>query len=373
MTPLGFDCLKTDSNSRARRGVLRTTHGLVQTPSFMPIGTVGAVKGLLPQTLKDLGAEIILANTYHFMIRPGVEVVEKLGGLHRFMAWDRPILTDSGGYQVFSLSSLNQINDEGVTFASHVDGQRCHLNPAIATNLQNRLGADIIMCFDQCTHYPCSRPDLEIAVQRTIRWAAQCQAAHANPDQMLFGIVQGGVDLELRGRCTEALVALDFPGYAIGGLSVGEGHEHMSTVVAHTAPLLPEGKPRYLMGVGTPADLLMAVRTGIDMFDCVLPTRNGRNSFAFTADGPLRLRNHKHIDSDLPVESDCDCVCCRQYTRAALRHFFNCGEMLGPILLSIHNLRFYQRLMQQMRDRIEDDSFGPWSEQQLEKYRQLYH
>ena len=373
MTQLGFDCLKTDTQSQARRGVLHTHHGQAQTPAFMSIGTLGAVKGILPDTLKQLGAEVLLANTYHFMIRPGVEIVEKLGGLHRFMAWDRPILTDSGGYQVFSLSSLNKIDDEGVSFASHVDGKRFHMNPEIATDIQNRLGADIIMCFDQCTHYPCTPQELEAAVARTIRWAQQCKDAHANDQQMLFGIVQGGVDLELRSQCSAALVAMDFPGYAIGGLSVGEGHDHMTTAVEHTTPLLPQDKPRYLMGVGTPADILMAVRAGVDMFDCVLPTRNGRNSFAFTAEGPLRLRNSKHADSDLPVEPGCDCVCCRQYTRAALRHFFKAGEMLGGILLSIHNLHFYQRLMQEIRTRIEDGSFGPWSERQLEIYRELYH
>jgi queuine tRNA-ribosyltransferase len=338
----------------------------------MPIGTLGAVKGLLPDLVQQTGAEIVLANTYHFFVRPGVEIVEKIGGLHRFMAWDRPILTDSGGYQVFSLSSLNRIDDEGVAFNSHVDGRLLYLNAEIATEVQNRLGADIIMCFDQCTHYPCERTELEQAVRRTLRWAERCRQAHANPEQMLFGIVQGGVDLELRSRCCESLVALDFPGYAIGGLSVGEGHDPMVRTVDHTAPLLPVEKPRYLMGVGMPADLIAAVRAGVDMFDCVLPTRNGRNSYAFTENGPLRLRNSKHRDSSEPVENGCPCTCCRNYTRGALRHFFIAGEMLGPILLSIHNLTFFQRLMYQMREALEAGEFSPWSHRYLERYRTLY-
>ncbi|MFC1652328.1 tRNA guanosine(34) transglycosylase Tgt [Planctomycetota bacterium] len=369
---LGFDVVTHDMHSQARRGRLTLAHGVVQTPAFMPIGTVGAVKGLLPGLVKDIGAEIILANTYHFFVRPGVEVVEKLGGLHRFMAWDHPILTDSGGYQVFSLSSLNKIDDEGVAFNSHVDGRHLYLNAQIATEVQNRLGADIIMCFDQCTHFPCERSDLEIAVKRTLRWAALCQDTHANERQMLFGIVQGGIDLDLRAQCAEALVDLDFPGYAIGGLSVGEGHDHMVRTVDYTAPLLPVEKPRYLMGVGMPADLIAAVAAGVDMFDCVLPTRNGRNSYAFTESGPLRLRNSKHSASDAPIEAACDCVCCRHYTCAAIRHFFICGEMLGPILLSLHNLRFFQRLMSQMRGALETGEFSSWATDALRHYRASY-
>ena len=368
----GFELKQQDTHTRARRGELHCTHGRVQTPAFMPIGTLGAVKGLLPDRVKATGAEIVLANTYHFFIRPGVEVVEAHGGLHRFMAWDRPILTDSGGYQVFSLSSLNKIDDEGVVFNSHVDGRRLTLNPEIATQVQNRLGADIIMCFDQCTHYPCDRSDLEGAVRRTVRWAEQCRTAHANPEQMLFGIVQGGVDLELRSQCSAALVDLAFPGYAIGGLSVGEGHAHMIRTVEHTTPLLPLDKPRYLMGVGMPIDLIAAVRAGVDMFDCVLPTRNGRNGYAFTENGPLRLRNSQYRDAVAPVEADCPCPCCQHYTRSALRHFFIAGEMLGPILLSIHNITFFQRLMQRMRDTLEAGEFAAWSEGKLAHYRACY-
>jgi queuine tRNA-ribosyltransferase len=349
--------------------MLQTAHGPVQTPAFMPIGTLGAVKGILPDQLKALGAEMILANTYHFMIRPGVEVVEKIGGLHRFMAWEGPILTDSGGYQVFSLASLTQIDDQGVEFASHLDGRRIYLDAEAATRIQNRLGADVIMCFDQCAPYPSPRADLEAAVQRTVRWAARCRAAHANPGQMLFGIVQGGTDPELRTRCAESLLEIGFDGYAIGGLSVGEGHDLMIQTVEHTAPRLPQEKPRYLMGVGTPADILAAVRAGVDMFDCVLPTRNGRNAYAFTAGGRLHLRNSIHADSSEPIEAGCDCYACRRYTRAAIRHFFNCGEMLGPILVSMHNIRFYQTLMAEIRSAIEQDGFAGWADQRIQQLR----
>ena len=369
---LAFDVTHTDTHSMARRGVLTTPHGTAQTPSFMPIGTAGTVKGILPEQLKTLGAETILANTYHFMIRPGVEIVEAVGGLHRFMAWDRPILTDSGGYQVFSLSALNQLDDDGVAFASHVDGKKLYLNAEIATTMQNRLGADIIMCFDQCTHFPAAEHELEEAVRRTMRWARQCKDAHGNPRQMLFGIVQGGINQDLRARCARALVDLEFHGYAIGGLSVGEGHDHMIATVERVTPLLPAHKPRYLMGAGTPADLIGAVQAGVDMFDCVLPTRNGRNAFAFRANGPLRLRNSTHADSTKPVEEGCNCVCCQSYTRAALRHFFKYNEMLGPILLTLHNLTFYQGLMAQMRQRIEANEFTAWAAQELPRYRQLY-
>jgi len=363
-----FDVIQKDPRCSARRGTLTTAHGTVQTPAFMPVGTAGAVKGIQPQQLQETGAEIMLANTYHLMLRPGVEVVEKLGGLHHFTAWDRPILTDSGGYQVFSLSALTQIDDEGVEFASHIDGARVHLNAETATRIQNRLGADIIMAFDECTPFPVEKAHLEKAVARTVAWARRSKAAHQRPEQLLFGIVQGGVDAEQRRRCAAEIVEIGFDGYAIGGLSVGEGHEHMIATVELTAPLLPAEAPRYLMGVGMPADLIAAVRAGVDMFDCVLPTRNGRNAFAFTDQGPLRLRNSAHIDSTEPVEPGCDCTCCRHFSRGAIRHFFNCGEMLGPILLSLHNLRFYQRLMRTIRRQIDQARFAAWADGALEKY-----
>ncbi|MHC4518637.1 MAG: tRNA guanosine(34) transglycosylase Tgt, partial [Planctomycetota bacterium] len=292
-----FSIVTTDPNCAARRAVLTTAHGDVQTPAFMPVGTAGAVKGLTPEQIEGTGAGIILANTYHLMLRPGVDIVEQLGGLHRFMGWDRPILTDSGGYQVFSLNALTRIDDEGVEFASHVDGTRVHLNAEIATEIQSRLGADIIMCFDECPPFPADQDHLEAAVARTIAWARRCKDAHGKTEQLLFGIVQGGIDLALRSHCAEEIIGIGFDGYAIGGLSVGEGHEHMIPTVEHTAALLPADQPRYLMGVGMPMDIIASVRAGVDMFDCVLPTRNGRNAYAFTGEGPLRLRNNAHISS----------------------------------------------------------------------------
>jgi len=357
-----FQILHTDSRSAARLGLLTTAHGEVETPVFMPVGTAGAVKGITPQQLQETGSELVLANTYHLLLRPGVDVVEKLGGLHKFMAWDEPILTDSGGYQVFSLSPLTKIDDDGVEFASHVDGAKIYLNAEIATEIQNRLSADIITCFDECTPFPIDTPQLQKAVDRTILWAKRAKQAHTDPNQMLFAIVQGGIDLELRTYCASELVKTGFDGYAVGGLSVGEGHENMIKTVTHTTQLLPQDKPRYLMGVGTPADIIAAVKAGVDMFDCVLPTRNGRNAFAFTEDGPLRLRNNVHIKDARPIEADCDCYCCGNFSRAALRHFFNSGEMLGPILVSLHNLTFYQRLMTRIRQAIKRNEFAEWAE-----------
>ncbi len=367
-----FEVLCSDSGTAARRGSLRTAHGDVATPVFCPVGTVGAVKGITPQQLRETGAEIILANTYHLVLRPGVETIEGLGGLHGFMSWDGPILTDSGGYQVFSLGSLTKIDDDGVEFSSHVDGAKIYLSAEIATKMQNRLGGDVIMCFDECPPFGCEEAKLKRAVDRTIRWARQCKEAHGKAEQLLFGISQGGIDLGLRARCGSELVQLDFDGYAIGGLSVGEAAEDMIKTVSHTAVLLPEDRPRYLMGVGTPADVISTVRAGVDMFDCVLPTRNGRNGFAFTEDGPVRLRNNIHSNDPTPVEAGCDCYCCANFSRATIRHFFNVSEMLGPVLLSIHNLRFYQRLMAEIRQTIEKGDFAGWAGERLEKYERLY-
>ena len=352
-----FQVLHKDSNSSARLGLLKTTHGMVETPVFMPVGTAGAVKGITPQQLKETNSQFILGNTYHLMLRPGVDTIEQLGGLHKFMAWDRPILTDSGGYQVFSLSSLTKIDEDGVEFASHIDGAKVYLNAEIATKIQNQLGADVIMCFDECTQFPIERPKLEKAVERTILWANRSKEAHKNPNQQLFGIVQGGTDPKLRKYCASELVKMSFDGYAIGGLSVGEGHENMIKTVAHTAQFLPEDKPHYLMGAGIPADIIAAVRAGMDMFDCVLPTRNGRNAYAFTENGPLRLRNNAHIKDSRSIEDDCNCYCCKNFIRASLRHFFNTGEMLGPILVSLHNITFYQRLMSRIREAIKSSNF----------------
>lgn len=353
-------------------GMLSTAHGQVQTPVFMPVGTAGAVKGITPRQLEETRTVMILANTYHLILRPGAEVIEKIGGLHRFMAWQGPILTDSGGYQVFSLNSLTKIDDGGVEFASHVDGRRMYLDPKLATQIQMRLGADVIMCLDQCAPFGCEKRQLQKAVERTISWAAQCKAAHTKKGQMLFGIVQGGIDLELRTRCAAELRKINFDGYAIGGLSVGEGHENMLKTVEHTASLLPEQKPRYLMGVGTPADIVAAVGAGIDMFDCVMPTRHGRNAYAFTENGPLRMRNKIHIDDTRPIEQACDCYCCRTFTRATVRHLFNTREMLGPILVSVHNIRFYQRLMADIRQHVASGDFADWAREKLGKYTVLY-
>jgi len=334
----------------------------------MPVGTCGAVKGVTPELLKQTGAKIVLANTYHLMLRPGVDVVEAIGGLHNLMGWDGPILTDSGGYQVFSLSSLTRIGHNGVEFASHIDGQRIYLDAKRAIEIQSRLGADIIMCFDECTPYPCKRQYLAEAVDRTIRWAGICKNEHKKADQMLFGIVQGGIDPDLRSQCACELVKLDFDGYAIGGLSVGEGHQNMIKTVEYTSALLPTDKPRYLMGAGMPVDIIAAVRAGIDMFDCVLPTRNGRNATAFTEKGSIKLRNAIYSRDCRPIEQDCDCYCCQNFSRAGLRHFFNVGEMLGPILVSLHNLRFYQRLISRIGEVLQQGRFSEWSEQQIEKY-----
>jgi queuine tRNA-ribosyltransferase len=323
-----------------RLGNLKTAHGTIETPVFMPVGTRGTVKGLTPEQISQTGSTIILANTYHMMIRPGEDVVADLGDLHKLMGWDGPILTDSGGYQVFSLSTLNRIGEDGVEFASHVDGKKIYMDAKIATEVQNKLGADIIMCFDECAPFPCEQKQLEKAVERTIRWAAECKKAHCRDDQLLFGIVQGGIDLKLREYCAEELIKLDFDGYAIGGLSVGEGHDHMIATTDHVAPLLPSDKPRYLMGVGMPEDIIAAVRSGIDMFDCVLPTRNGRNATAFTFNGVIKMRNAGHMRDTGPIEEECPCYCCKNFSRGAIRHFFNVNEMLGPILVSIHNITF---------------------------------
>ncbi len=351
-----FERMASDSGSKARCGRLHTPHGVVETPAFMPVGTKASVKGLTPSQIVATGTEIILANTYHMLLRPGPEVVAEFGGLHGFMGWDKPILTDSGGFQIFSLASLAKISDDGVTFRSHIDGAKLKLDPNSAIDVQNKLGADIIMAFDQCPPYRCERSQVEEAVSRTLRWAQACRQAHTREDQALFGIVQGGVYEDLRIRCAAELCELDFPGYAIGGLSVGESHEQMMDVLDYLPAQLPEDRPRYLMGVGMPRDIVEAVRRGVDMFDCVLPTRNGRNAQAFTANGPLKLRNEQHKTADQPIEDGCDCHACTHFSRGYIRHLFVVDEMLGPILTSIHNIRFYQRLMARIRELIEQDN-----------------
>jgi queuine tRNA-ribosyltransferase len=354
--PLKFELLKRDGT--ARLGRVTTSHGVFDTPAFMPVGTQGTIKGVLPDHVAAAGSQIILANTYHLMLRPGEKVVAELGDLHRFMGWEGPILTDSGGFQVFSLADLSEIDDRGVRFKSHIDGAMVDLTPARSIQIQNDLGADIVMAFDECPDPNRPKEYQRIAVERTLRWAAECLEAHARPgDQALFGIVQGGVDQELRSECAEKLIAMNFPGYAIGGLAVGEGFEAMLAVLRWVTPMLPMDKPRYLMGVGYPRDIVESVANGVDMFDCVLPTRNGRNAYAFTAEGAIRLRNSRFTRDSQPIELNCDCYACRYFSRGAIRHFFYAGEMLGPILVSVHNIRFYQRLMADIRQAIGRGEF----------------
>jgi len=358
-----FHVTHTCERTAARCGWLDTPHGMVQTPAFLPVGTRAAVKGITCRQLREVGTEIVLANTYHLALRPGEALIERLGGLHNFMGWDGPILTDSGGFQVFSLSELRQIDDAGVTFRSTVDGSWLRLTPQRAVEIQNRLGADIIMVLDVCLPADASPASHAEAVNRTLAWAEQCQRAHGRDDQWLFAIVQGGLDEDLRWFCLSRLAAMDFPGYAIGGLAVGETPQQMYRLLDWLGPALPADRPRYLMGVGRPIDIAEAVGRGIDMFDCVLPTRNGRNGCAFTADGPVRLRNKRWEACDEPLDGSCGCYTCRRFSRAYLRHLFVCGEMLGPILVSLHNLYYYQGLMAQIRQAIREGRFAAWLEQ----------
>jgi queuine tRNA-ribosyltransferase len=360
-----FQLLSTDGY--ARRGRLTTPHGVIETPVFMPVGTQATVKGLTPAQLEELGAEIILGNTYHLALRPGAELIAELGGLHRFMSWNRPILTDSGGYQVYSLAPTRKITDEAAIFRSHIDGAEFVLTPERAIEIQEQLGSDIAMCLDECPPFGTEPERLQDAVDRTILWAERCKAAHQRTDQALFGIVQGGTNLAIREDCAHTLAEFDFAGYALGGFSVGEDPTEMVSVLEACAAMLPEGKPRYLMGVGRPQDILEAVARGIDMFDCVLPTRNGRNAQAFTADGTVRLRNACHRRDPAPLESDCSCYTCRHFSRAYLHHLFNTDEMLGPTLLSLHNIAYYLRLMAGIRQAIEAGRFAEFRSKVLKK------
>lgn len=351
-----FSVLATDASSSARRSIFHTPHGVVQLPAFMPVGTQGTVKGLTIDLVRGTGAEMVLGNTYHLALRPGAEVVQRLGGLHRFMGWSGPILTDSGGFQIFSLERLNQVREEAATFRSHIDGRLLSLSPERAVAIQESLGSDVAMVLDHVVALPADIVTVRDACERTVRWAQRCRDAARRPDQTLFAIVQGGLETQLRQWCAERLVELDFAGYAVGGLSVGETPDQMYATLDVTVPVLPTRRPRYLMGVGRPQDILESVRRGIDLFDCVMPTRNGRNALAFTDRGPLRLRNQRHREDERPLEEDCGCVACR-HSRAYLHHLFKAGEMLGPILLTIHNLTYYQRLMRGIRDALENGCF----------------
>lgn len=355
--PLTFELLHRDATTAARSGTITTPHGSVQTPAFMPVGTLGTVKGIEIEQLGPTGTEILLANTYHLTLRPGEQVVRRLGGLHRFMGWDGPILTDSGGFQLYSLARMTRVTEEMAAFRSHIDGRLLQLSPERAVAIQEALGPDVAMVLDHVVGLPNEPEVVREAMQRTVRWARRCQDAAQRDDQALFAIVQGGLDPELRLECAEALVALDFPGYAIGGLSVGESQSQMLEVLDVTVPSLPEGRPRYLMGVGRPEDLLEAIRRGVDLFDCVMPTRNGRNAMAFTDAGPMRLRNLKFETDESPLQEGCPCPACRR-SRGYLRHLFMAGEMLGPILLSLHNITYYQRLLAAAREAIAARRFA---------------
>lgn len=370
-----FELITTDPHSRARRGRLRTAHGVVETPVFMPVGTQATVKTVTPHELRELGAPIILSNTYHMMVRPGMDVIRAMGGLHRFMSWDGPILTDSGGFQVFSLSKLRKIERDGVKFQSHVDGAPLFLGPREAVELQRALGSDIMMVFDECPPWPAERAVVEAAVERTIRWAEDSLRAHrdlpAGPTagQMLFGIVQGGDYADLRRRCAEALVAMDFPGYAIGGVSVGEPEPEMLAAVEATEPYLPEGKPRYAMGLGQPHQLVKMVARGVDMFDCVLPTRIARNGTAYTRRGTINMKNSARRMSTEPIEPGCGCYACRHFSQGYIRHLLKTEEILGLRLVTLHNLYFYIHLMREIRKSLEAGEFREWSEAFLAAYQ----
>ena len=340
------------TDGAARCGVLETAHGTIDTPVFMPVGTYGAVKGMRPEELRGLGAQIVLGNTFHLWLRPGLEVIAAHGGLHRFMGWDGPLLTDSGGFQVFSLGEMRKISEEGVKFQSPVNGDACFLTPEESMRIQRVLNSDIVMAFDECTPFPATFEQARDSMQLSMRWAARSKAAHAGNTNALFGIVQGGMYEDLRDESLAALTDIGFDGYAIGGLSVGEPKPDMLRILRHTAPRLPTDRPRYLMGVGTPADIVAAVSAGIDMFDCVLPTRNARNGWLYTRHGVIKLRNARYRDDLAPLDADCDCYTCRNFTRAYLHHLQRVNEMLGAQLNTLHNLHYYQELMRDLRAAI---------------------
>jgi queuine tRNA-ribosyltransferase len=363
MPAFSFELVARDE--RARAGVLETPHGAVQTPAFMPVGTAGAVKAVTRRDLAEVGAEIVLANTYHLMLRPGDELVRDLGGLHGFTGWGGPILTDSGGYQVFSLTALRKLDEEGVRFQSHLDGSPHLLSPERSMEVQQNLGADVIMAFDECPPWPAPREAVAEATNRTSRWAARSRAAHRRADQWLFGIVQGGVHLDLREKSAREIMALDFPGHGIGGVSVGEPKEDRLRVLDHLDPILPEAKPRYLMGVGTPEDLIEGVARGVDLFDCVLPTRNARNGQLFTRRGRLSIRNARYRADPRPPDPDCACPTCRSTSRAYLRHLHLAGEMTAATLMTVHNLFHYLDTMRAVRQSIRLCRFAEFRREAL--------
>src|SRR6266581_7527869 len=353
-----FELLKADLSSKARLGRLTTAHGVVDTPVFMSVGTQGSVKAIDPRELREMGTQIILGNTYHLNIRPGMEIIRAAGGLHRFINWDQPILTDSGGFQVFSLATIRKIKPHGVEFRSHLDGSLLFLGPKEAMDIQRELGSDIAMVFDDCPPHTSTPREFRAAVERTIRWAAECREQPRAPGQLVFGIVQGGIDKSLREECSKALTALAFDGYAIGGVSVGEPEPEMLKAIEITEPFLPADRPRYAMGLGTPAQLVELVARGVDMFDCVLPTRVARNGTAFTRKGSISIKGGAYKSDFGPIEEGCDCFACRNFTRAYLRHLLNVGEILGLRMLSVHNTRMYLRTMAEIRAAIADGTFA---------------
>jgi len=354
--PAMFEVFHRSGDSRARTGRIQTRHGSFDTPVFMPVGTLGSVKAMAPHELEDMGVDILLANTYHLYLRPGHEVIRELGGLHRFMGWNRSILTDSGGFQVYSLATLRTITEDGVVFRSHIDGSEHFIGPETAMEIQAALGSDIVMAFDECVPYPADHGYVASSLRLTTLWARRCRERGAGEGQALFGIVQGGMFPDLRRASAEALLELDFDGYALGGLSVGEDRATRERVVSETVPLLPEDRPVYLMGVGTPEDIVEAVRLGVDMFDCVMPTRNARNGCLFTSKGRLTIKNARYIRDERPLEEGCNCPTCARFSRAYLRHLFLSREILAYRLNTIHNLYYYARLMEDIRTAIRDDA-----------------
>ena len=368
MPAITYELIKQDEATGARAGIIHTPHGSFPTPIFMPVGTQASVKAVSPEELKELGAGIILSNTYHLFLRPGSELVRQAGGLHKFMNWDGAILTDSGGFQVFSLGELRKITEEGVTFRSHIDGSKKFLSPEVSMKVQMDLGSDIVMAFDECIPYPADYDYAKASTARTTRWAKRCKEVMTSEHQGLFGIVQGGMYKDLRTQSVNELVEMDFPGYAVGGLSVGEPKELMYEMLDHTVQQLPKGKPRYLMGVGTPDCLVEGVMHGIDMFDCVFPTRVARNGTAMTWQGRLVMKNAEFTSDFRPIEEGCDCYACRNFSRAYIRHLVRANEIFGLRLLSLHNLRFLQRFMHEMRQSIIEERFGEFRRNFLDSY-----
>ena len=356
-----FTVVKKDETTQARLGRLVTAHGIVETPAFMPVGTQGTVKAMLPRDLKEMGCQILLGNTYHLYLRPGAELIRELGGLHRFMNWEGPILTDSGGFQVFSLGAMRKLSEEGVRFQSHLDGSSHLLTPESVIQIQEVLGSDIAMVLDECIPSDAHREYVRSSTERTMRWAERCLRVRSRADQLIFGIIQGGMHKDLREQCVREMSPMPFDGFAVGGLGVGEGEELLHSIAASTGGLLPEARPRYLMGVGRPEDIVSAVRAGFDLFDCVLPTRNARNGTLFTSQGKVSIKRAEFAADPRPLDEACDCYCCRNFSRGYLRHLYMAGEILSSQLNSLHNLYFYHRLMERCREAIRRERVEFWS------------